>query len=71
MQLDSTKRFSDRVDNYARFRPGYPHELIDILEKDAGCSTASVIADVGSGTGISARMFLEHGCIVYGVEPTE
>lgn len=71
MQPDSTKRFSSRVDNYVRFRPGYPQELIGILEKEAGCSTRSVLADIGSGTGISARMFLEYGCAVYAVEPND
>lgn len=29
----------------------------------------SIIADVGSGTGISSRLFLENGNTVYGVEP--
>ena len=71
MHPDSTKRFSNRVDNYARFRPGYPSALIGILEKETGCSSASVIADIGSGTGISAKMFLEHGCTVYAVEPND
>jgi len=67
--LDSTNRFSNRAENYARHRPTYPPELLAALVAEAGLSPASVVADVGSGTGISCQIFLEHGCSVYGVEP--
>lgn len=62
-------RFSDRVENYVRYRPRYPREIIDMLRREAGLSSASIIADVGSGTGISAELFLRAGCSVLGVEP--
>lgn len=64
-------RFSTRVENYIRFRPGYPVELIDILETDCGLAETAVIADVGSGTGILAELFLRNGNRVFGVEPNE
>ena len=67
--LDPTTRFSNRADNYARHRPTYPAELLATLVNEAGLSPSSVVADVGSGTGISAQLFLAHGCTVYGVEP--
>lgn len=67
--LNSVERFSNRVDNYAKFRPDYPPEVLELFETEMGLTGGSVIADVGSGTGISARMFLENGNIVYGVEP--
>ena len=57
------------MENYVRYRPHYPEEIITLLRRDAGLSTASVIADVGSGTGISAELFLQAGCTVNGVEP--
>jgi SAM-dependent methyltransferase len=65
----STERFSDRVDNYARYRPTYPAEVVDILAKEIGLEPSWRIADVGSGTGISAELFLRNGNSVYGVEP--
>ena len=67
--LDSTNRFSNRADNYARHRPTYPREIVATLVGEAGLTPASIVADVGSGTGISAQLFLQHGCTVYGVEP--
>src|SRR5713226_9770356 len=66
---DPTRRFSSRVENYVRFRPGYPSAVIDLLRKECGLTAASVIADVASGTGIFTRMLLENGSRVFGVEP--
>jgi len=66
---DPTQRFSSRVDNYVRYRPGYPAAVIDLLKNDCGFSSASVIADIASGTGIFTRILLEHGNRVFGVEP--
>lgn len=65
----SELRFSDRVENYVRYRPGYPQEIIAMLQREAGLTLQSVIADVGSGTGISAELFLRFGCEVHAVEP--
>lgn len=62
-------RFSDRVENYVRHRPGYPPGVVDFLKKEARLSPASRVADIGSGTGISAGMLLEEGIPVIGVEP--
>jgi SAM-dependent methyltransferase len=69
--MDSTERFSDRVENYVRYRPRYPEEVIRTLVAETGLVPESVIADIGSGTGISAELFLRHGNPVYGVEPNE
>jgi SAM-dependent methyltransferase len=66
---DATRRFSDRVDNYVRCRPRYPEAVLGVLERECGLTAASVIADVGSGTGILAELFLKRGCQVIGVEP--
>jgi ubiquinone/menaquinone biosynthesis C-methylase UbiE len=66
---DSTQRFSSRVENYVRYRPGYPSAVIDLLKDDCGLTPASVIADVASGTGIFTRMLLENGNRIFGVEP--
>lgn len=63
------QRFSDRVENYVRYRPSYPQEIIPLLQREAGLIPQNVIADVGSGTGISAELFLRVGNAVYAVEP--
>lgn len=66
---DHTQRFSNRVENYARFRPGYPRAVLQLLETECDLTSASVVADVGSGTGILSELFLENGNRVFGVEP--
>src|SRR5215470_5806593 len=66
---DVTQRFSSRVENYIKYRPGYPNEVIETLRSECGLTADSIIADVGSGTGILAEMFLKNGNEVYGVEP--
>jgi SAM-dependent methyltransferase len=65
----SVERFSSRVKNYARYRPGYPAAIINLLTSECGLSSNSVVADVGSGTGKLSEIFLENGNVVFGVEP--
>jgi SAM-dependent methyltransferase len=68
---DATQRFSSRVDNYVRFRPGYPPAVLGLLRDRCGLTPDHVIADIGCGTGILARLFLDHGNAVLGVEPND
>ncbi|MBA4017631.1 MAG: SAM-dependent methyltransferase [Pirellula sp.] len=67
----STERFSDRVADYVRYRPGYPAETLDVLRDAVGLTSESVVADIGSGTGISTELLLRSGAEVYGVEPND
>jgi SAM-dependent methyltransferase len=67
--MDSTKRFSDRVADYVKYRPSYPRAIVDDLAAAGILSKNTMVADIGSGTGIFARMFLENGNQVIGVEP--
>lgn len=69
MIIDNTKRFSDRVANYVKYRPGYPAEIVPFLEKATNLNTASKIADIGSGTGKSTQLFLDSGYAITGIEP--
>ncbi|MDJ0704898.1 MAG: class I SAM-dependent methyltransferase [Leptolyngbyaceae cyanobacterium MO_188.B28] len=64
-----TERFSDRVDNYIKYRPGYPPAIAPFLTDTCGLTPASTIVDVGSGTGILTQLFLDNGNAVFGVEP--
>ena len=66
---DAKQRFSNRVADYARYRPGYPSGVLPLLREECGLRPEHVIADVGSGTGLLAKLFLEHGNRVFGVEP--
>ena len=66
---DAKQRFSNRAEDYARYRPGYPREILDLLGKWCQFSPQHVIADVGSGTGLLSQVFLENGNRVLGVEP--
>ena len=66
---NTVARFSNRVANYVKYRPGYPAEMLELFQREMGLTADSVIADVGSGTGLSAKPFLENGNTLYGVEP--
>lgn len=67
--LHSTERFSNRVADYVRYRPTYPVAMIDWLHKVHGVTPEWRIADIGAGTGISSKMFLDAGHGVIAVEP--
>lgn len=66
---DTVERFSNRVENYVKYRPSYPSEMLDLFRDEMNLTKDSIVADIGSGTGISARIFLENGNAVFGVEP--
>ncbi|HEX4597283.1 MAG TPA: class I SAM-dependent methyltransferase [Burkholderiaceae bacterium] len=67
--LDPTARFSERAQAYASGRPGYPPEIATHLARQLDLAPGAVIVDLGSGTGISSRIFLQAGFRVIGVEP--
>ncbi|MBI3510452.1 MAG: class I SAM-dependent methyltransferase [Bacteroidetes bacterium] len=69
--MKTTERFSDRVANYVKYRPDYPFAVVEKLKEEKVLSENSVISDVGSGTGLSAKIFLENGNEVFGVEPNK
>jgi SAM-dependent methyltransferase len=66
---DPTQRFSDRAEDYARYRPGYPREILTLLRSWCSFRSTAVVADIGSGTGLLAKLFLDNGNHVFGVEP--
>lgn len=69
--VDSRERFGSRVENYVKYRPGYPVAVIDFLKSTCGLTRESIVADIGSGTGILSELFLKNGNQVFGVEPNE
>ena len=68
---DPTQRFSGRVEDYVRYRPGYPPGLLELLRRECGLTESAVVADVGSGTGILALLLLGNGNRVIMVEPND
>jgi ubiquinone/menaquinone biosynthesis C-methylase UbiE len=66
---DPTKRFSDRAENYAKYRPGYPDEMLKYFR--TLLAPPATVADIGSGTGILTRLLLNGGYELYAVEPNE
>jgi SAM-dependent methyltransferase len=69
MKCDPTTRFSNRVDDYVKYRPHYPPAVVELLKSECGLTVNSVIADIGSGPGNLTELFLKNGNRVYGVEP--
>jgi ubiquinone/menaquinone biosynthesis C-methylase UbiE len=69
MSKSPTERFTGRVDNYVRYRPQYPPQVINALRHDCGLRPEHTIADIASGTGIFTRLLLENGNRVFAVEP--
>jgi SAM-dependent methyltransferase len=67
--MDPTTRFSSRVENYCKYRPRYPQSVVNTLREDCGLKSDSLIADIGSGTGFLAELFLLNGNQVFAVEP--
>ncbi|MCX6158877.1 MAG: class I SAM-dependent methyltransferase [Ignavibacteriae bacterium] len=68
---DNVANFTGRVEEYAKCRPGYPEQIISLLENKIGFDQSKDIADIGCGTGKLSRVFLNNGNLVFGVEPNE
>ncbi|WP_077617528.1 class I SAM-dependent methyltransferase [Bacillus sinesaloumensis] len=69
--MKSADKFTDKAEIYAKYRPSYPLEYIEYLISESGLNEDSLIADIGSGTGILSRHLLERGFAVIGVEPND
>jgi ubiquinone/menaquinone biosynthesis C-methylase UbiE len=67
--MDSRERFTDTAETYARHRPEFPDEVVELCAEYAGLKPGSIVLDLGCGTGISSRMFARHGFQVIGIEP--
>jgi SAM-dependent methyltransferase len=66
---NAKQRFSNRVEDYVRYRPSYPAGVLSFLAEICGLHPNHVIADIGSGTGLLSKLFVDNGNHVYGVEP--
>lgn len=66
---ETPPHFTQRVENYVKYRPHYPQAVLELLKSECGLTSTHIIADVGSGTGFLAELFLENGNPVFGIEP--
>jgi SAM-dependent methyltransferase len=64
-------KFTGRAEAYSKYRPTYPREIIGILDAQVGFSRDRVVADIGSGTGLLTKVFLDNGNRVFAVEPND
>jgi SAM-dependent methyltransferase len=71
MIWNPTQRFSDRAEVYAKYRPSYPPEAIELLRQHCSLGPEAKVADIGAGTGIFTHLLLESGASVTSVEPND
>lgn len=67
--MKPTERFTQTVEDYIKYRPSYPPEVLQLLIDECGLTKDTLVADIGSGTGLLSKLLLDHGNVVYGVEP--
>jgi SAM-dependent methyltransferase len=70
-RYNPVERFTGLAGAYDKYRPSYPAAALDFIVQRSGLNTASVLVDVGSGTGISSRLFAARGIRVVGIEPND
>lgn len=71
MTLSPKERFSAAVADYVKYRPSYPSAVVEWLSATTGVRPPARVVDLGSGTGISSRLFAAFGFEVTGVEPND
>lgn len=69
--MDNTNKFTGKSSAYASSRPKYAEQFIQYLKNSAGLGLESIVADIGSGTGILSSQLLDIGCTVIAVEPND
>ena len=68
-QMNPQERFSDRAEDYAKYRPSYPPKAIDCILEGLSAPSQLIAADIGAGTGISSRLLADRGVKVIAIEP--
>ncbi|MBN1881372.1 MAG: class I SAM-dependent methyltransferase [Deltaproteobacteria bacterium] len=71
MMTDAIHRFDERSEEYDRFRPSYPVEMMNFLRVEVGLDASHVVVDVGAGTGKLTEILLQNENRAYAVEPND
>lgn len=66
----NVERFTGFADTYDKYRPKPPVVLIDILTQLAQIDCPRLVVDLGSGTGLSTRIWADRADAVIGIEPS-
>jgi len=69
--INSVDVFSNRVENYSKYRPSYPISILEFCKEELKIKSSDIIADIGSGTGLFSELFLKNGNIVFCIEPNK
>lgn len=69
--MNTNDKFAHRVEDYQKYRPGYPAAIVDMLEKECGLTHDATLVDLGSGTGLLTELFLGQDYAITGVEPND
>ena len=70
--MAESSKFDTLASAYAKSRPTYPDAIFEALQDLSGRALSGArVADVGAGTGISARQLQERGATVTAVELSE
>ena len=64
-----TQPYAAKVEKYMRYRWDYADQAVRSIWDAMGDVVAACIADIGSGTGIVARHFVDHARLVFAIEP--
>jgi SAM-dependent methyltransferase len=64
-------RFGGLADTYDRYRPHPPEAFVNLVKQMAGTGRPGRVVDLGSGTGLSTRVWVGHADEVVGVEPND
>ena len=67
---NTVERFSNRVENYVKYRPGYPKEILEVFRDEMNLrkKLRSLPTSVRERE-FPRKFFLENGNPVFGVEP--
>jgi len=69
MDKNSKERFTNRVEDYVKYRPSYPDAALRFVQEAASLTASSQVADIGAGTGIFTALLVDRGFQVVAVEP--
>ncbi len=67
--MNPLTRFSDRAEDYVKYRASYPASAIDAILAGLAPPPQLIVADIGAGPAIASRLFAEKGVRVLAIEP--
>lgn len=67
--MDTKRVYSTKAEKYAKYRWDYAPEAVETIVEVTGMSRAWTMADLGAGTGIFTRHFVDRIEKIYAIEP--